>query len=213
MNNLQFPQPKYPGLHPDWNQLFKRNRMKLWQAIALSLNINPKTDATKKYQSCGKFHKDEYDSRRINARYDLDTETSLTTILHLNNNVAAGDGAYNQVVDMRSFVQWANYNSLAMPQEMNQIWGRGMPKDADIKGADIASKTKATYLNIIGALLELMLDKQYEKPRSDATRSGFKNQTEIVVYIDEKLPRKIGLTKRTLEDVFAQMNKIFNEAA
>ena len=64
-------------------------------------------------------------------------------------------------------------------------------------------RAETTYLNIIGAMTELMLGKS----KMGDDNSVFKNQSAIVTSILEKFESKPGISQRSLDDKLAQARK------
>lgn len=74
---------------------------------------------------------------------------------------------------------------------------------------ELNPRAESTYLNIIGALLQLML-----KGTDDADNPMciFKSQADIVKIIEDRFPYKSGLKKRTLDETFSAANKKLNNS-
>ena len=70
----------------------------------------------------------------------------------------------------------------------------------------LAPRAETTYLNIIGAMLSLMLG----RTPSGRPRSVFDNQSAIVSALLADHEGKQGISKRTLEDKFAEANRSLN---
>jgi hypothetical protein len=67
---------------------------------------------------------------------------------------------------------------------------------------EMSSRVESGYLKTIGALLRLLLDKDV-----GGKRAVFQSQASVIAAIEQKFPQISGLSKRELEDKFAQANK------
>lgn len=63
----------------------------------------------------------------------------------------------------------------------------------------IPARAETTYLNIIGALLDLLL----AKSPSENRRALFPSQAAVITALESRFPGKEGLSQRTLHDKFA----------
>jgi len=96
-------------------------------------------------------------------------------------------------VDPSHCIQWALKRGIELPEKLRPL---GTANES-------TERTDRTQLKIIGALLKVLLGKQ----PSGKAYSVLKKQESIIEAVLMMYPDERGLSKRTLESVFAQANK------
>lgn len=190
------------NVSPNWQEWRDHKKMRLNSFVALSMNIQPTYFDNPKYESTLKEFRREYTRRCSLAKTDAD-ELKL-----LRSHPSNGSDILGTYVRGDDFVRWAINKHLEIPQEMQDIWGSSevqLPLNSEYED-DLNPRKQSTYEKIIGALLNLMLDKL---PNSELTRSGYKNQAEIIRVIDDAFPTVQGIRDRNLEGIFAAVNRSF----
>ncbi len=80
-----------------------------------------------------------------------------------------------------------------LTRELNAVAAKSAPE------RPIPARAETTYLNIIGALLDLLV----ARSPSDNRRSLFPSQAAVITAVETRFPSKEGLSQRTLHDKFA----------
>jgi hypothetical protein len=127
--------------------------------------------------------------------YDDLKNAGLTKSLRL---IDPGYGTYvgHQRVKPSACIEWAIQREMAVPVQLLPL--------ANVR--ESTERTEATQLRIIGALLQVILGNQPNgKPNS-----AFRKQTAIIEAVCTTHPNQRGLSKRNLEDVFAQANRVLS---
>jgi hypothetical protein len=71
----------------------------------------------------------------------------------------------------------------------------------------VSPRAETTYLNIIGALLDLLVDKD----STSGKRSRFPSQAAVIGALESRFPGKEGLSERTLQDKFAAAKRSLDQ--
>jgi hypothetical protein len=71
----------------------------------------------------------------------------------------------------------------------------------------VSPRAETTYLNIIGALLDLLVDKE----SSSGKRVQFPSQAAVISALESRFPGKEGLSERTLQDKFAAAKRSLDQ--
>jgi len=79
-----------------------------------------------------------------------------------------------------------------------------LSKDAAIRSSGISVRAETTYLNIIGAMLELMLTGQSP---SGIRYSPFNTQDAVVSALTVHYGDRVGISERTLNGKFSKARK------
>lgn len=196
---------------PDWSIWAAVPTVLLWEAVALSLNIEPRTVRRPQHQWMGGpgvallFNESAtFDDRLLVAERNLTRsgEGPLRT--------GDLDHARRCRIDLAEFGSWARSLNWTLPVEFPVA---EVVKPAASPSAEAATTEKplderaeTTYLNIIGGMLALMLGKS----PAGVPQSVYKSQAAIIDALLAHHENTHGITKRTLEEKFAAAKRSLN---
>ena len=130
-----------------------------------------------------------------------------------------------ECLDPKSVLEWADKKEIEVPYKlriaMELYYGSGKSSigrvstkpdedkpPSELSGKEspnLGSRAETTYLNIIGALLEVILSGDLEIQR----HPDFNNQSELITHLGHyEMP---GLSKSTLENKFAKAKRLINQ--
>lgn len=186
---------------PTWNVWLNLPEVEIWEAVALSLNIDPKRVKHSPHSwLAGESLFDEADD--FEDRFTVATRSAGTTLVL--STVSPVNRAESKV-SLPGFSRWAGSLHWQMPDEMSVLADVAAIESKENASGDKALPQRAdsTYLSIIGGLLGLMLG----KTPAGKPQSAYKDQAAIISALLAHYRGQPGISKRNLEKKFAEAKR------
>lgn len=172
---------------PDWLRWKKVERLELWEAASLSLNIEPRSIAVEEnIEKGGLWY------RAPKEFQDLLHQLVRSDGLPKENDASAEPT--KAMVKTRDYLEWARKRGQQLPSALQDVTTANAP----------GPNREGTLLTIIGALVRHSLHADGTKVSSQA------GLIDALFNLTTIHPR--GLSKSTLEDTFSKANKAFDVA-
>lgn len=194
----------------DWDFWRNMPNVMLWQACALSLNLNP--DSLKRSGQgwmAGVGSGPYFDSRSfpnsgieksLHKRREL-LRANITSQAHFSPGRIDMNTPDNWSVKLIEFVAWATSIEWDMPIELAVMAKPKALEPVPPKGEKLLNeKSEPAHLNIIGALLGLLLD---GKDDDDKPYSSIKSQNDLIDILLDQHVNVPGITLDNLKKKFA----------
>lgn len=140
---------------PNWQYWEVDQVIKIWEAVALSLNIDPVISATKKYRSTGAS---DYDIRLRKIKNKIVDRPEAGKLQRRKGLRGESEGAQNWAVLLADFVECAIYQNWTIPDELKSKFDdyKNSPnKNIDLTEAsdiEIHPRVETSLLLIIAAI-------------------------------------------------------------
>ena len=177
----------------DWDFWLLRPKIYSWQAAALVCDVDPEMLLTDYNDREWQFH--PYDwcgkEKEFKQKFTLIDENSF------------GEGfAFNsEKIDLMGFAVWAKLKtSWKLPKKLDEFASKSMTQRVSEAGEEKAKSSRelSNELKLIGALLEVVIDK-----------SSLNSQTKVIEFLEAEHKELGGFSKSHLENKFAAANEIF----
>jgi len=182
---------------PNWNTWSYIPDVSLLEGVALSLNIEPPDDYDLITGANPFIGVEEYKRRLLIAERNHGERPGL--------DLVTINAAYPELsrVPLQGFAAWACSIGWEVPEafaEIGKQWKDQTKTKAEVDNTGtLGKRAESTYLNIIGAMLDLMLSKS----PGGQPYSTFASQDAIISALLAHHEGKPGIAERTLEAKFA----------